>query len=207
MPNTFTDIDDLLELEGIDAVIVATPNHVRAACITAALAARLDVLCERPMLGAEGVEQFLSAWRSGRRILVGNNHRFQSDVEGWAGFSGAANWGRLAGVRAGAFHPRGRADGWRTRRQESGGGALLEHGLPLIDLALWLADYPPPVRVWAHMDRARAAKDAVEETALVGIEDAPTIRRSVRHLGRTSAPMNDGGSRLSSRAARWRRAS
>jgi predicted dehydrogenase len=38
----------------------------------------------------------------------------------------------------------------------------------MVDLALWLADYPAPARVWAHMDRPRGT--AVEDSALVTLE-------------------------------------
>jgi predicted dehydrogenase len=45
----------------------------------------------------------------------------------------------------------------------------MEHGIPLLDLALWLADHPEPTRVTAHMERARGAT-AVEEAMLVHLE-------------------------------------
>lgn len=122
VPYTFTDIDELLELDGLDAVIIATPNHMHEPHVLAALAAGVDVLCERPLsFTSKGIERILAAAsRSGRRILVGNNHRFRSDVEGLGRFMRGGELGRLAGIRAGSFHPRGRAEGWRTRRQESG---------------------------------------------------------------------------------------
>jgi predicted dehydrogenase len=44
----------------------------------------------------------------------------------------------------------------------------------MVDLALWLADFPTPVRVWAHMDRPRGAS-SVEDTALVTLECEPGI--------------------------------
>ena len=50
-------------------------------------------------------------------------------------------------------------------------GALFDLGLSLIDLALWLADYPPPRRVWAHVNRS-LGQNAVEEMALVTLECA-----------------------------------
>jgi predicted dehydrogenase len=171
VPNTFTDIDDVLGLEGLDAVVIATPNHLHEPHVLASIAAGTDVLCERPLsLTAKGVERILAAAsRAGRKILVGNNQRFRSDVQTLDRFMRGGELGKLAGIRAGAYHPRGQPEGWRTRRQESGGGALLEHGLPLIDLALWLADYPRPSRIWAHMDRQRGA-DSVEASAIVTLE-------------------------------------
>lgn len=41
--------------------------------------------------------------------------------------------------------------------------------MPLLDLALWLADYPEPARVTAHMDRPRGAS-AVEDAMAVHLE-------------------------------------
>jgi predicted dehydrogenase len=40
--------------------------------------------------------------------------------------------------------------GWRLRRA-SGRRAMLDLGLPLIDLGLWLAGWPIPKRVTAHL--------------------------------------------------------
>jgi predicted dehydrogenase len=169
--NTFTDIEDLFGFGELDAVIIATPNHLHEPHVLAALAAQVDVLCERPLsLTCRGVERILSAaTKAGRKVFVANNHRFRSDVQGLDRFLRGGELGKLAGIRAGTYHLRGHVEGWRTRRQEAGGGALMEHGFPLIDLALWLADFPPPQRVWAHLDRARGT-NAVEEAALVTIE-------------------------------------
>ena len=49
IPDVFTDIDDLLEVEGLQAVVVATPNHLHEPHVLAALAAKRHVLCERPL--------------------------------------------------------------------------------------------------------------------------------------------------------------
>ncbi|MEO6443772.1 MAG: Gfo/Idh/MocA family oxidoreductase, partial [Gemmatimonadaceae bacterium] len=62
-------------------------------------------------------------------------------------------------------------EGWRLRRLESGGGALFEQGFPLIDLAMWLSDFPAPERVWAHVNRPRTG-NVVEESGFVALECA-----------------------------------
>ena len=49
IPDTFTDIEDLLELDELDAVVIATPNHLHEPHVVSALAAGVDVLCERPL--------------------------------------------------------------------------------------------------------------------------------------------------------------
>jgi predicted dehydrogenase len=170
VPDVFTDIEDLLEFDELDAVVVATPNHLHEPHVLAALAAKVHVLCERPLsLTARGVERILAAAnRADRKVFVANNHRFRSDVQALDRFLRGGELGKLTGIRAGVYQPRIRHEGWRARRAEAGGGAFFDQGLPMVDLAMWLADYPAPVRVWAHMDRPRGT--AVEESALVTLE-------------------------------------
>ena len=174
IPNSFTDIEDLLEeTEDLHAVIVATPNHLHEPHVLSALAAKVHVMCERPLaLTARGVERILTAAiRADRKVAVANNHRFRSDVQALDAFLRGGELGRFLGVRSGAYQLRSRPEGWRHRRAEAGGGVFLEVGFALLDLALWLDDFPEPVRVSAHMDRGKGAS-AVEETALVHLECA-----------------------------------
>ena len=168
--DVFTDIEDLLEFDELDAVVVATPNHLHEPHVLSALNAGVDVLCERPLaLTSRGVDRVLAAAsKSGRRVIVGNNHRFRNDVQALSRFVSTGELGRVVGVRAGAYAPRA-PEGWRQRRAESGGGAFLEQGFNLLDLSLWLSNFADPVRVSAHMTRGRGA-NAVEETMLVGLE-------------------------------------
>jgi predicted dehydrogenase len=170
IPDVFTDIEDLLEFDELDAVVVATPNHLHEPHVLSAIAAGVHVLCERPLsLTARGVERILTAAnRAERKVFVANNHRFRSDVQALDRFLRGGELGQLTGIRAGVYQPRIRDEGWRARRAEAGGGAFFDQGLPMVDLAMWLADYPAPVRVWAHMDRPRGT--AVEESALVTLE-------------------------------------
>lgn len=173
IPDVFSDIEDLLDYDELDAVVVATPNHLHEPHTLALLARKIDVLCERPLsLTSKGIERILSAAnRSGRKLFVANNHRFRADVQTLVRFLGGGELGKLNGIRSGSYHPRGAIEGWRLRRPEAGGGALFEQGIPLIDLAMWLADFPVPQRVWAHIDRARGA-NSVEESAFVALECA-----------------------------------
>lgn len=177
IPDTFNDIEDLLEVDELDAIVVATPNHLHEPHVLAALASKMHVLCERPLaLTARGVERILTAaQRADRKVAVANNHRYRTDVQALSRFIEGGELGRITGVRAGSYHFKHSTEGgWRTRRPEAGGGAFLDYGTPLLDLALWLADFPDPVRVTAHMDRGRGAA-AVEEAMVVQLECASGI--------------------------------
>jgi predicted dehydrogenase len=173
IPDVVTDIEDLLELDDLDAVVIATPNHLHEPHVLRALASKMHVLCERPLsLTSRGVERILTAAaRTDRVVTVANNHRYRTDVQTLSRFIQGGELGKIAGMRAGTYRFKRPSEGWRHRRAEAGGGAFLEHGAPLLDLALWLADFPDPVRVTANMDRARG-NSAVEEAMVVQLECA-----------------------------------
>jgi predicted dehydrogenase len=170
VPYAVTDIEDLLELDDLDAVVVATPNHLHEPHVLSALAAKVHVLCERPLaLNSRGVERILAAsQRAGKMVHVANNHRFRTDVQGLDRFVRGGELGKITGIRAGDYRQLRSPEGWRMRRPEAGGGAFLDLGLPLLDLALWLTDFPDAVRVSAHMERAKGT-NAVEQGMLVQI--------------------------------------
>ena len=171
VPDVFTDIEELLEYDELDAVVIATPNHLHEPHVIRALASKVHVLCERPLaLSARGVERIIAAAeRADRKVVVANNHRFRTDVQALDRFLRGGELGRLLAFRAGSYHLRSQHETWRLRRAEAGGGVFVEHGVPLLDLALWLADDPTPVRVTAHMDRGRGAS-AVEDAMFVHLE-------------------------------------
>ncbi|MFI5312293.1 MAG: Gfo/Idh/MocA family protein [Gemmatimonadales bacterium] len=173
VPETYGDIEDLLEAKVIDAVVIATPNHLHEPHTLSALRAGVHVMCERPFaLTSRGVERLLAAaTRAGRKVFVANNHRFRSDVQTLHAFIQGGELGKVQAVRAGAYWPRATVATWRTHRAEAGGGAFLELGLPLLDLAAWVADFPAPTRVSATFDRARGA-NSVEDALFVFAECA-----------------------------------
>ncbi len=186
---TFDDIEEVLKYARPHAVAICTPNHLHEIHVVSALAAGAHVLCERPLaLTIAGVERVLQASdKYGKRVMVGMNHRFRSDVQAVRGFLAGGDIGALQAIRSGwyAFQTSRQMVGWRLRRQEAGGGAFLDLGLPLLDLGLWLAGWPAPKRVSAHV--TRQGKDGVEDmaTALVVCDTGVSLSIDVswRHMG------------------------
>ncbi len=185
----YDDIEEVLKYAGAEVVVVCTPNHLHEIHCVAALSAGVHVLCERPLaLNGRGIERVISASeRYGKRVMVGMNHRFRSDVQAVRSFIAAGELGTIDAIRSGwyTFKPSRQIAGWRLRWQEAGGGVLLDLGLPQLDLGLWLAGWPVPKRVSAHA--ARRSPDLVEDlgSALVVCENgmALTVDVSWRHLG------------------------
>ncbi len=162
----YEDIEDLLADSDPDAVVICTPNHLHEIHVRTALSAGKHVLCERPLaLSAAGVKSIIAERdKADRVVMVGMNHRFRSDVQALRNYLRSGELGSITGVRCGwyAFRPAGEATTWRQRRERAGGGALLDLGLTLVDLALWLTGCPNPKRVSAHLDR-RGGDSDVEE--------------------------------------------
>jgi predicted dehydrogenase len=168
IPDVFTDLEELLDSDQLDAVVIATPNHLHEPHVLSALRARVHVLCERPLaLGPAGIERVIAAAeRADRKVLVGNNRRFRGDVQALARFLANGELGTLSAIRAGAYTPRP-AEGWRRRRAESGGGAFQELGFEQLDLALWLTGFQMPERVSAH---AVPGPGGAEDAMLVSLD-------------------------------------
>src|SRR5678809_1172271 len=95
--DVFTDIEDLLELDDLDAVVIATPNHLHEPHVLSALAAKRHVLCERPLsLSSRGVERILSAaTKAGCMVSVANNHRYRTDVQALSRFIQGGELGKI----------------------------------------------------------------------------------------------------------------
>ncbi len=153
IPSVSDDIEDLLRYSKPEAVVVCTPNHLHEVHVEIALSRGAHVLCERPLaLTVEGVKRVQAARdAAGKAVFVGMNHRYRSDVQAIARFLAGGELGALRAVR-GRWHihrPAGPAAGWRERRAESGGGAMFDLGLPLVDLGLWFSGCAANKRVTA----------------------------------------------------------
>lgn len=156
VPDAFADIEELLEYEKLDAVAICTPNHLHEPHVNAALSAGVHVLVERPLaLNHAGAQKIIrQADKKGKHLFVGMNHRYRADVQLVRSFIQSGELGRLESVRGSwhVFRPTRAQLGWRQRRDESGGGAVLDLGHAILDLGLWLANNPKPLRVSASLN-------------------------------------------------------
>ncbi len=153
IPLAYNDMAEMVQYDALDAVVICTPNHLHESQIIAALSAGLHVFAERPLaLSAAGAQKVVkAATKHQRTVMVGANHRYRPDVQQIRSFVQNGELGELESIRAWWFLARaGRASlGWRQRRELSGGGAMLDLGLGLLDMSMWLAGFPEIERVSA----------------------------------------------------------
>ncbi|HKT58675.1 MAG TPA: Gfo/Idh/MocA family oxidoreductase [Gemmatimonadales bacterium] len=190
VPDAVDDIEDLLRTPGIQAAVICSPNHLHESHILAALSADLHVLVEKPLaMSAPSVQRIMrAAEKRDRIVMVGMNHRYRPDVQIVRGFVQSGELGRVESVRGSwhVFRPSRNQLGWRQRRDQAGGGAMLDLGLSILDLGLWLGGMPAPVRVSAALDAA--GKERVVEqsgSAFVVCENGMSLFVDVtwHHLG------------------------
>jgi predicted dehydrogenase len=185
------DIEDMLQFESLDAVVICSPNHLHESHILAALSANLHVLVEKPLtMTAAGAQRIIrAAEKRDRVVMVGMNHRYRPDVQIVRSFVQGGELGRIESVRGSwhVFRPGRTQLGWRQRRDQSGGGAMLDLGLSILDLEMWLAGNPAPVRVSASMEPPDVRERSVEQSgsAFVVCEGGMSLFVDVtwRHLG------------------------
>jgi predicted dehydrogenase len=171
--DVYDDIEDLLRYSQLDAVVICTPNHLHKVHLLTALSAGVHVFCERPVaLTSVGVREVIEAQQRARRVVfVGMNYRFRSDVQALMEFLRGGEFGPLRAIRAGwhIWRPSSQLAGWREQRAQSGGGAMFDLGLPLVDLALWMAGCPKPRLVTGWFAEPREGAK-VEDTASAMIQ-------------------------------------
>jgi len=145
---TFSDHKQMLELAELDGVSVCTPNYAHHECTVNALKAGKNVLCEKPiaMNAVQAKEMVDTARGAGKILQVGYNTRFLPYSQLLKKYIENGELGDIYYARAQALRVRG-IPGWGVfiDKEKNGGGPLIDIGVHIIDLTLWLMGHPKPV--------------------------------------------------------------
>ncbi|WP_120715993.1 Gfo/Idh/MocA family protein [Tsuneonella amylolytica] len=147
----FEDYARLLSSVNIDALYVATPNHLHAPPAIAALEAGIPVLCEKPMAArlddAEAIAAAAEA--TGTLYATAFDQRHHPAHRRMADLIGDGAIGRPVAVRIvyacwvdPLFAPAPGHANWRIREEEAGGGATIDLALHGLDLSQMLLGEP-----------------------------------------------------------------
>jgi predicted dehydrogenase len=147
--HVFTDYNEMLKLEELDAVSVCTWNSVHAPASIAALKAGKHVLCEKPMAmnAAEALEMEKAAKESGKLLMIGFVRRFGNDARILKDFINHGMLGDIYYSKASYLRRAGSPGGWFGDKSRSGGGPLIDLGVHVIDLVRYLMDKPKAVSI------------------------------------------------------------
>jgi predicted dehydrogenase len=105
---TYVDYRKLLEDQDVDAVVVATPDHLHALMTVWACQAGKDVYIEKPATHDiwEGRKMIEAAGKYGRIVAVGSQNRSDVGLREAIAYVQAGNLGEIRSMRTFAFFPR-----------------------------------------------------------------------------------------------------
>ncbi|MDA1635974.1 Gfo/Idh/MocA family oxidoreductase [Bacillus cereus] len=144
--NMYTDYNELINCEELDAVSVCTPNHLHASISIAALQAGIHVLCEKPMATSKADAEMMirAAEKSGKKLMIGHNQRFVASHQKAKKLIKSGAIGKIYSFRT-AFGHSGpenwSVDGkesWFFKKEEAFLGAMGDLGVHKADLIRYI---------------------------------------------------------------------
>ncbi|MGQ9523728.1 MAG: Gfo/Idh/MocA family protein [Armatimonadota bacterium] len=150
IPHVYTDYKKMLEDLPLDIVSVCTPNYMHKDPTIAALQAGCHVMVEKPigMNAQEGRAMVEAAKKAGRKLAVGLNMRQSPAAQALKRAIDGGEMGEIYYSKALALRRRG-IPSWGVfgEKDKQGGGPLIDIGVHIMDLTLWLMGHPKPVAV------------------------------------------------------------
>ena len=151
IPFYCTDYKDILKMDNVDAVDICTPNYLHSVIAVEALNAGKHVFCEKPdAVSVEEAEKMrAAAEKNGKVLMVMRNNRWRADAKFMKQYIESGKMGEIYAARCGWIRRRGipGRGGWFTTKAQSGGGPLIDLGVHMIDLTMYLMGNPTPVSV------------------------------------------------------------
>ncbi len=136
----YSDYNEMLRSEKLDAVHVCTPNNLHAPVSVAAMEAGCHVMCEKPMAKtvAQAQEMLDAQKRTGKKLTIGYQNRFVPEQRYLHEACENGDLGEIYYAEAEAIRRRA-VPTWGVFIDEEaqGGGPLIDIGTHALDLTLW----------------------------------------------------------------------
>lgn len=168
IPDSCSDHEKLFASKDLDAVDVCVPNHLHAPMSIAALNAGKHVLCEKPFSRnpGEAARMVAAAEKNKCVLMAAFNNRYRNDAQILKTFMDQGEVGRIFYAKCGWLikHTAWDAASWKAQKRFAGGGVLIDLGVQMLDLALWILGMPEVATVSAATS-TRPGVDEVESNA------------------------------------------
>ncbi len=162
-------VEELLAIETIRLVSIATPNQTHFPFAKQCLEAGRDVVVDKPFTTsvAEAVELFHIAKKKQRLLTVYHNRRFDADFQAVRDLVRAGALGRIARFEShyDRYRPSSKVGAWREK-PGPGSGVLFDLAPHLIDHALTLFGRPESVFADIRIERAGFSTDDAFDVTL-----------------------------------------
>ena len=141
----FNSYQDLISNSELDVIFISLPNKFAAEAVLLSLEKGLHVFCEKPPARTLNELQIVkNTYKKfpNLKLMYGFNHRFHLSVEEAKRIIQSNTLGKIINMK-GAY---GKSQiisfnqtDWRTKREDSGGGILLDQGIHMLDLIRYLS--------------------------------------------------------------------
>ena len=135
-------LEDLTTLE-LDGVVIATPTALHAEQAAAALSAGLAVFCQKPLgrNAAETTRVIQTAKRAGRLLGIDMSYRHVRGIKKMKELVRAGAIGEIYAADLVFHNSYGPDKQWYYDPLAAGGGCVIDLGIHLVDLALWILEF------------------------------------------------------------------
>ena len=142
--NLYTNYEEMLEKEELDAVIISTPTDSHLPIALTCIEKKKHLLVEKPITRSITETQQIvdAAKKNDTKVMVGMNFRYRPDVMLLKSIIISGDLGEIFYVKCGWLRKQSSEGQWFTKKDSSGGGVILDLGIVLLDLSLWLLNFP-----------------------------------------------------------------
>jgi len=183
--------EEIINHPDLDVIIVCTPNFLNKDLTIRSLNAGKHVFCEKPpaFTGADIEEIIIAEKNSGKVLMYGFNHRHHDSVMHMKRLIDSNEYGKVLWLR-GRYGKSVTADyfnQWRAKKELAGGGILMDQGIHMLDLFLFLSGDFDVVKaevsnLYWHMDVEDNAFVILKESATGKVASLHSTMSQWRHL-------------------------
>lgn len=134
--------EEIIGRDDIDAIIICTPNYLNKPLTIKALTNGKHVFCEKPpCFTAQDMREIREAEAaSGKKLMYGFNHRHHDSIIYMKELIDSGKYGKVLWMRGryGKSVTKDYFNEWRAKKDLAGGGILLDQGIHMLDLFLYL---------------------------------------------------------------------
>jgi 1,5-anhydro-D-fructose reductase (1,5-anhydro-D-mannitol-forming) len=137
-----TYLEEILDDPSIDLIILSGPNSLNFSTTIRALKKRKHIFCEKPPCFTVEEMKKIRAEEStsSKKLMYGFNHRHHQAIQKMKTLIDSESYGKVLWMRGryGKSVDESYLTSWRSQKEEAGGGILLDQGIHMLDLFLYL---------------------------------------------------------------------
>ena len=173
IPSWYRTPDQMIKSEQLDAVHICTSSHYHFPMSYLALKNGIHVLVEKPVAlnASDARKLYQTATDNQLTMMIGMQNRFRDDVQTLKELIINDELGDIFYIKTGWLKRWAKLplQSWQTKKEFSGGGVLIDLGIQLIDLALYLTELPE-IKTLRLYDYTLNPSYQVEDAALAVME-------------------------------------